>query len=372
MLRSLQNMTRDITPDRLRVAVLPKPASVPGNRYLRHLYEAMTEARVEGADLSTLLLSPPDILHVHWPDRALWVGVGPILLWRTLALFARLRIARARGTRIVWTVHNLRPEREQPDALCTWFYLTLARFLDGLVFHSTGMRSACFDLYPFLSHLPTVVVRHPSYPPISPNGRRSPVVQATLAACEARRLVVIPGFIRLNKNLVEATRSFVMQAPKDWNLLIAGHCEDRSLDRELKRLAKAGDRICYASGFLSEWDFDAVMSSASLVAVPYGEFHTSGVAVRALSMRRRVLALASAEMREIAAMVPSMVRTIDNLSDFWLPLSDPTLSNWLAQPSPQGLPDEFLPRSCQQALVDFYKVLTRASEALLAPDRGTP
>lgn len=354
--------TVDITPDRLRVAVLPTPASVPGNRYLRHLYEAM-EAHVEGADIRTLLLSPPDVLHIHWPDRALWVRVGPILLWRTVALFARLRIARAGGTRIVWTVHNLRPEREQPDALCTWFYRRLARLVDGLVFHSDGMRSACFDLYPFLSDLPTVVARHPSYPQISQSGKPSPALQVTLAAaCDARRLVVIPGFIRRNKNLLEAARSFARQAPKDWALLIAGYCDDRSLDRELKRLSTDSPEIRYAPGFLSETDFDAAVSAASLVAVPYGEFHTSGVAVRALSMRRRVLALASAEIREIAAMVPSMVRTVDKLADFWQPLSDPTFSSWLAQRNLPDLPDEFLPSSCQQTLVDFYEVLSRTPE----------
>src|SRR5436305_14721634 len=85
--------------------VLAWPAFKPetGNPYNALLAGALEKrgAQVEEFTPARLLRGRYDIWHLHWPERA----ANRLL---RVAIFAVLvLVARARKTRVVWTVHNL-------------------------------------------------------------------------------------------------------------------------------------------------------------------------------------------------------------------------------------------------------------------------
>ena len=336
----------------LSVAVLPNPINNFGNRYLYYLYEEMPRVDLYGASLWSLLFKKTDVFHIHFPDHVLSVGIGMRMICRFLYLWTLLLLAAAKRTSVVWTVHNLRPHQPQPEILCAAFYRGLSLFLSGLVFHSEAMRYECLRMYPFLSDKKTVVIRHPVYPK-TPIDHEASELLATLGVSN-KRIVSILGFVRSNKNIVRAVEEFKRISLSGWVLLIAGECMDQRLNSHLEAVCKEIENIIYIPRFLSESEFDAAMLVSDLVAVPYGALHTSGVAIRALSLRCRVLALSSPEMNEIQLLVPSMVREVQSLDNFWLPLSKTNFDSWMNSSTSLALPEEFSPKFCQKKLVTFY------------------
>jgi hypothetical protein len=215
-----------------------------------------------------------------------------------------------------------------------------------------------------MASMASAIVRHPAYAPTA--GKGNSQLNAFLASCR-ERIVSILGLLRQNKNLVEAVHGFERQAVGKWRLVIAGECVDEALHARLVAAQEGSRRVFYFPGFLSEEDFDAAITASTLVAIPYGSTHTSGVAVRALSCRQRVLAQASPEMVEIESLVPSMVRTVPASAPFWSPLASAAFEAWLDDGARTGLPGEFSPQHCQRVLRSFYARLCRQGEAQRTP-----
>jgi len=340
----------------LKVAVIPDPVKYARNLYLHFLYRGIGSINITSAgSVASSSQNKPDILHMHFPDHVLSVPVGVRMVWRMFSLFSILSLACLRGIRIAWTVHNIQPHHPQPAWLCDFFYRSLSGFVDGLVFHSDAMRSECLRIYPWLSDRRSAIVRHPSYPAFSlgPDDK-SPVT--SLGIRDSRCLVCIAGAIRSNKNIIRALRDFIQLDNLDWTLVIAGECMDASLDNAIRGMITGRENVHYISRFLSEGEFDEMLRASDIVAIPYGALHTSGVAIRALSLRRKVLALYSPEMREIQSIAPRMVRIVDTIDQLWLALPRSREPAWDGLAS-VGLPDEFSPEHCQEELARFYHIL---------------
>jgi glycosyltransferase involved in cell wall biosynthesis len=336
----------------VKVAVVPDPVRYASNLYLYYLYDGM-DAEITGPH-SLTEREKPDILHVHFPDHALSVPVGAKMVGRTFYLFAILILARLRRVGIIWTVHNIQSHHPQPARLTELFYRKFSDFLDGLVFHSHGMRAACLRCYLWLADRPSAVVRHPAYPvfPLRPE-ERSPIERLGIAPQEF--VVSIVGSIRANKNLVRVARDFIRLTP-NWTLVIGGYVIDHEVDTTLRHIIAGQKGIHYLPRFLSEGEFDAIVAASDVVAVPYGALHTSGVAIRVLAKFRKVLALSSPEMVEIHSLLPSMVRLVDSVDRFWSALPQSRGSTWDGS-AVIGLPDEFSPQHCQHELARFYRLL---------------
>jgi len=336
----------------VRVAVIPDPVKYARNLYLHFLYSGI-DANITGPS-SVLSPNKPHILHVHFPDHVLSVPISARMVGRAATLFAILALARLRRIRVVWTVHNIQSHHAQPTRLNDFFYRSFSSFADGLIFHSNAMRLECLHCYPWLSNRISAVVRHPIYPmfALSPD-EKSPIQR--LGIKDTEFLVCIVGFIRGNKNLIRVVRDFV-HLKSNWTLVIAGEVLDFSVDAAINEITAGRKNIHYLPGFLSEGGFDAIIMASDVVAIPYGALHTSGVAVRTLSRRRKVLCLSSPEMHEIKLTVPSMVRIVDSIGLFWSALPESREAAWDGSER-VGLPEEFSPPRCQDKLARFYRSL---------------
>jgi hypothetical protein len=81
------------------------------------LYRAMESLGVQVTSFTPnkLLFESWDVWHLHWPEHVLAARTTRAIVVGLFKFWARLKIARAKKTKIFWTVHNLRPhERDRP------------------------------------------------------------------------------------------------------------------------------------------------------------------------------------------------------------------------------------------------------------------
>ena len=86
-------------------------------------------------------------------------------------------------------------------------------------------------------------------------------------------------------------------------LSVAGNPAPRSLGDELTRLAQTDDRIELQLAHIPDSDLAQLITSSSLIVLPYREMHNSGAAITALSLGRPVLVPSNESTDSLAAEV---------------------------------------------------------------------
>ena len=261
----------DTEPQRLRVARLPATSDL--NPYQPLLYESL---RRHGVDLvgdarptlSWLLRNRRrvDVLHVHWRlDRLFRLAddslgsrgwrerayPAPIAALRLARLALMLRLARAAGLRIAWTVHEpwaCRPGGRRLDHLVG---RVVAREADVLMAHeSASAELATRDLRP---RRPIAVLPHPGYegllPPARPGARER--VRGELGVAPDQLLVLAFGVLRPEKGyelLVDA----LSRVPSPVRVLVAGDSRSEAVVELLREAAARDARLRVQVGWVEE------------------------------------------------------------------------------------------------------------------------
>lgn len=142
-------------------------------------------------------LARADVVHVGWPDRATGRRVSAWRLERRLARrLASIEAARARGTRVVFTLHNAVPRHLEQRALLAEFTASLLRTADVVhVFDRRHVRVAQELAGP--AELKVRVVPHPVYP--VPSARSSDERRARDPSRSIR--VAALGWLRPDKRI---------------------------------------------------------------------------------------------------------------------------------------------------------------------------
>lgn len=270
------------------VRVLAHPAFAPGNLYTTQLYRHAEGAGavVEGFTPARALAGRWDVVHVHWPEAALnhrmalraWAGPR--------ALLALLDRARARGARVMWTVHNLRAHDALRPRLERQFWSRLLPRVDGWMSLSRSGRDAALERFPDLARKPGWVVPHGHYRGAYPDTLSRAEARARLGVAPDAPVIAFVGQVRAYKNVPALVRA-AREVP-GVRLLVAGRVRSPALEAELRREAE-GAPVHLAFGHVPDDDLQLYLRAADLVVLPFREILNSGSAVLALSFDRPVL-----------------------------------------------------------------------------------
>lgn len=290
----------------LKVAL--RPLSLPLNRFVDLFAAALAERGIEtveyGDDLASLVAA--DVAVLHWPDEFL----GPARRRESLAKLARIRLARAAGTRLVWVAHNRAPHAgTAAHALVPRAFLGQ---LDGIVHLSQASRAAVREAWPVAGTTRELVTVHPAYPPLAPaRPFRRPAPDRPVALLNF-------GMIKRYKGLGELVVAMDGLADAEARLVVTGMRHDDDIaDALLAAAATRPDieaRITHAP--LSDAEVEAAVDAADGVVLPYRDILNSGAALLALSRNRPVLVPAMGAMPELSAAV----------GPGWVHLYEPPLS----------------------------------------------
>ncbi len=310
--------------------VLGWPAFSPdtGNPYNALLYGAVERrgARVDEFSAGRLLRGRYDVWHIHWPER---IAHRSAALPRVAAFGLLVLWARLRGTRIVWTVHNLEGHARRRPRLERYLMRWLSRRLDGVIALSESGARAAAQRYPALQRTAAAVIPHGHYIGRYPNAIERREAREALEIRQGERAVVFVGRIAPYKNVDGLVREFRRLDDPAARLVVAGRPATDELRAAVESAAGADPRIQLHLREIEDDELQLFLNAADLVVLPFERMLNSGSALLALSFGRPVLVPRTGAMDDLRAQLgAAAVRT------FSAPLSAAHLHAALAAAAP--------------------------------------
>ena len=287
----------------MKILAWPAFENKTGNPYNRLLYDAVAAQGVEVDEftLQRALMGNYDLWHVHWPDDFLSYRSPLTAAAYVMAELVLMALARRRGTRVVWTIHDLGPHESYHPWLEGIFWRFFPRMVDGFVTLSEVGRSAALRRYPSLREVPGAVVPHGHYRPAYPDPMPRTAARERLGLNEDAPVAVYVGRIRPYKSVEPLVYAFRSVPNDDARLLVAGNPSGDAIERQIRRAARGDDRIDLDLRFIPDEHIPVVLGAADLVVLPYEDILHSGSALLALSFNRPVLVPNRGAMSELQA-----------------------------------------------------------------------
>ncbi|MBC2605825.1 glycosyltransferase family 4 protein [Pelagicoccus albus] len=236
-----------------------------------------------------------DVVHLHWPPEFSWELSSMI----KLAFFRIwLEVMRVKGTRIVWTVHNLLPHDNRFRRANLNLCRSYASRCDTLICHSALARKVVLRSYRVNPEKVTVTP-HGNFIDVYPEGVGRVRFRENRGFSEQDVVVLFFGKIRAYKGLRKFIDSFARSSNTQIRFVVAGSISSESLADELKRFAEREQRLSLEVGYVADSDLRDYFEMADFVALPYESSLTSGAAVLAMSLGKACLATRTAGFESV-------------------------------------------------------------------------
>jgi glycosyltransferase involved in cell wall biosynthesis len=274
--------------------VLARPAFRSGDTkpYNALLYSALKQLGVNVREFRghQSLRNHSDVLHIHWPESLIEVR-NPLAAWITAQKHRVLfRMARRRGTKIVWTIHDLTPhDCVYPDIELP-FWQDFVRLTDGVIaLTQTGLDLAR-DRYGCLRTVPAFVIPHGHFREAYPRSMGRNEARQKLGMPERSTVITYFGQVRPYKNIPQLVRAFRTLEDPNLRLLICGRLSKRiDLRQDILAAADEDPRIRLVLRYIKPDEIQTFLAAADLLVFPYAQILNSGSAILGLSFDRPIL-----------------------------------------------------------------------------------
>ena len=304
----------------MRVLAAPAFKNRRTNPYNAALYTALEQGGAVVGEFTKrrLLRERWDIVHLHWPDGVLNSRHAPLAAARVAYLVAQLLFAKARGAKIVWTVHNLQAHNTRHPRVERALWCAFVPLIDAAISLSHAGLELARARFPALARKARFVVPHGHYRGCYKNECTRAEARARLALPLDKPAVAFVGQIKPYKNVPALLRAF-LDRPAETSaasLLIAGKPGDAALAAELAALADGHPDVALRFGHIADDEMQVMLNACDLAVFPYREILNSGSAILALSFDRPVLVPAKGAMAELRNLVgPEWVMTYEGELD---------------------------------------------------------
>jgi len=306
-----------------------------------------------------------DIVHVHWPESIVNAKSRLRAHFKVLALFAVLDFLKAKGSKLVWTVHNLQPHERFQPAIEPLFYSGIVARLDGVIYLSNSSKRAAEIKYPGLRGVLSDVIPHGHYRGVYPNTIEKNEARKVLGIKREATVLLSFGQLRPYKGVERLVSEFENINDDNLYLWVVGRpVSDKYADELVSRIKNGSHRIKVVPRFVDDVDVQLYMNAADMVVLSYTNVLNSGSALLALSFNRPVVVPNCGSMPELAEMV----------GDEWVFTYDPPISRcvlknalvWLNEEKRVGcVPIEGLSWSkISNATLKFYQRLLGKSDSV--------
>ena len=275
----------------LRVLALPAFRRRSLNPFQALLYEEIEALDVEVEDWSfaRALLRRVDIWHLHHPDtvvfpRSTLQSAAETLLMRVLLSWARLR-----GTRIIWTVHDLDSSDDLHPRLERWFWRYLLPRLDACIYLSEAGRDLACARFPALSRLPGFLAPHGDFRPAYPNEMSRAEARDSLGLPDGVPVLLNFGLIRPYKDVPSLIDAVAALGAEEAVLLVAGRTRDATVEHEVRERARGADNVRLHLRWIAFEEVQRYFNACDLVVLPYRRILNSGTVMLSLAFERPVL-----------------------------------------------------------------------------------
>lgn len=247
-----------------------------------------------------------DIVHYHWPDGYINKDRYFKTIQRGFLLIFMVLLSRIKGSKIVWTVHNLNPHDAFYPKTCKLFLKFFVKITSGFIFMSTSGKNEFGKIYGL--YKPYVIIPHGHYR--NDYSKAIPVVQARekLKIPAEDTVLLFFGMIKPYKNIIELIEVFNNSKLQNLTLLIVGQPDNPQLKKDILRKAEGKHKISLCLKFISDEEVSLYFSAADITVLPYTNILNSGVLLLSLSFDIPVIAPAVGAVQDLH----------DALGDEWI------------------------------------------------------
>ncbi len=229
------------------------------------------------------------VLHMHWLHPLCHGRTFVIPLFKGSRFLLRLRVARAKGVRIVWTAHNLSDHESVRPMLDAFNSRQVARMAHAIIAHSDVAKELVighFGVDPAKVH----VIPHANYVDLYPRTVSREDARATLGIESDTTVLLFLGGIRPYKGINLLLDAFAsIDAPKLRLRVVGSVFEDMDLS-DLTARAERDSRVELVPGFVPDEQLQIHLRAADAVVLPYEQVLTSGAALLAMSFAKACIA----------------------------------------------------------------------------------
>lgn len=238
-----------------------------------------------------------DLVHFHWLHPYLLRESAAASIVRSSRFLVEVALLKARGTKIVWTIHNLVNHDGKHADIERWFSAQFAKLCDRCFVHSKAAGEATVERFD-ITRSNLTVIPHGNYIGVYPN---------TISRKEARHYLDLPassqvflflGRIEPYKGVFELIEAF-KKLPEGSCLVIAGKVAKLEFLPELeKRVAEVSGIQSHARRIPDD-EMQIFYNAADVVVFPFRNILTSGSLVLAMSFGKAVVAPRVPSLEEI-------------------------------------------------------------------------
>ncbi|WP_293139656.1 glycosyltransferase family 4 protein [Okeania sp. SIO3I5] len=260
--------------------------------------------KVTEFSLNKLLRQHHDIFHLHWVMENIVRHPNQFLAaLRAITMLLAIDWVRARGTKIVWTIHDQYPHSILHPQLAAWFQSEFIKRIDGCISHCQVSKEWVESTWPELSDRPHAVIPHGHYRQVYADNTNREAARETLNIPPDHHLLLFLGYIDHYKNVPHLVQVFRELDPTNWILLVAGKLEVPELKSQISQAAGNDSRVKLEFGYIPDQKLQTYFRAASLVALPFQEILNSGSSLLALSFDCPILVPEKGAMVELEEQV---------------------------------------------------------------------
>jgi beta-1,4-mannosyltransferase len=238
---------------------------------------------------------PPDlplVVHLHWLNRVLATASGAAEAHAAAAAHSDLLdTLKARGARLVWTVHNVLPHDtryEEQEVRLRRDVIERADLVHIMSPRTPELVAPWFDLPANRLYR----CDHPGYQGVYADWISPAEARRRLRIPPGARVLLLMGALKPYKGmgeLLSAVERVDALCPGSVVLVMAGKPDSAPRTRALLARAALHPAVRLLSGTIPDADIQVLMRAADVVALPYNRSLNSGVLALALTFGRPVL-----------------------------------------------------------------------------------
>jgi beta-1,4-mannosyltransferase len=261
------------------------------------------------------------VVHLHWIDHLYDARTRLVAMARTAVFFAMLLVLRIRGTRIIYTLHNLVPHRTKRPRFHRIVQGLIIELADATIVHSQAALNVARKT--FGQGRKFHVIPHGRCEGFYPDEVSRSQARAQLKIPDDAKVALFLGGMGKYKGVQALLESAEELARRNVLLVLAGDTSEleKSAWDLLRRPSQKN--VLLHEGFVPDSHIQYFMRSADCLVLPYVESFTSGLAFLGLSFRLPIVgtnATAFDEMIDLELCLPchpddptSVAETIDRV-----------------------------------------------------------
>jgi beta-1,4-mannosyltransferase len=233
-----------------------------------------------------------DVLHIHWTHSFMFGDKVPVQYYRGWRFVLGLAIAKARGIRIVWTLHNLLDHERRNLRAELFFRRRIAKLADAVLVHCRFAREAASSAYGMSPEEVGKfrVIPHPNFIGMYDDSLSEAEARASLDLSESDLVFLFFGNIRSYKGVFDLLEAFRKFSFPQAQLLIVGRPWNDDMANALADTVRGDSRVHTVARFVDPTEVQTFFRAADYVVFPYKDVLTSGSMLLAMSFAKAVIA----------------------------------------------------------------------------------